>query len=56
MPPTVTTTLRLPKKLRAWLKAAADREHRNVSNLIIAVMTDWLREHHPDAEPPDDRN
>jgi hypothetical protein len=54
MPPTVTTTLRMPEKVREWMKVAAERENRTVSNLIITVMTTWLREHHPDAEPDRD--
>ncbi len=54
MPPTVTTTLRLSVKMREWLKAAAERENRTVTNLITTAMLTYLREHHADVEPDQD--
>lgn len=33
---------RLPPELRTELQLAADEEHRNLSNLIIHIIREWL--------------
>lgn len=36
--PTVLTSIRIPKDLYEWLKEKAEKEHRTISNMIIAIM------------------
>lgn len=39
--PTVSTSIRLPQELYEWLKYTAEDEHRNISNMIIAILQDY---------------
>ena len=38
--PTVSTSIRLPQELYEWLKDKAEKEHRTISNTLIAVLMD----------------
>ena len=38
--PTVQIGVRLPKELYAWLKDKAEKEHRTISNMLIAILAD----------------
>lgn len=38
--PTVSTSIRLPKDLYEWLKDKSEKEHRTISNTLIAILID----------------
>lgn len=38
--PTVLTSIRLPQELYEWLKDKAEKEHRTISNMLIAILID----------------
>jgi len=38
--PTISTSIRLPQELYEWLKSKAEKEHRTISNALIAILTD----------------
>lgn len=38
--PTVQIGVRLPEELYKWLKDRAEKEHRTISNMLIAILTD----------------
>jgi hypothetical protein len=38
-------SFRLPAKIQAALRRAADEEQRSVSNLIVRIATEWLIAH-----------
>lgn len=38
--PTVQIGVRLPEELYAWLKDKAEKEHRTISNMLIAILAD----------------
>ena len=38
--PTVQIGVRLPKELYEWLKDKAEKEHRTISNMLIAILAD----------------
>lgn len=39
-----TLTVRLPQATREALQAAADAERRSLSNLAVAVLSEWLEQ------------
>lgn len=42
-PKTVMLTLRIPTELRTELRAAAERDHRSVNGLVVALLWKTLR-------------
>lgn len=38
------TSFRLPRKVKEALKAAADRETRTVTQLVVFILKGWLTE------------
>ncbi len=42
MPAEQPTSIRLPRRLKARLQAAADREHRRLSVQIVHILHMWL--------------
>lgn len=38
--PTVLTSIRLPEELYEWLKDKSEKEHRTISNMLIAILAD----------------
>ncbi len=37
-------TFRIPAATRKALQRAADEEHRSLSNLAVAILTEWLEQ------------
>ena len=38
--PTVQIGVRVPEELYEWLKDKAEKEHRTISNMLIAILAD----------------
>ena len=50
--PTVLTSIRLPEELYEWLKDKAEKEHRTLSNTLIAVLLDASKSNQNDNCSP----
>lgn len=42
---TITTTIKLTPEVRAAWQAAAQREHRTLTNMLEVLVLDWCRLH-----------
>jgi predicted DNA-binding protein len=42
---TVTVGVRMPKEMREELQQLADDDMRTLSNLILKILTEYLKEH-----------
>ena len=38
--PTKNVSIRMPEELLSYLRARADKEHRTLTNMVVAILTD----------------
>lgn len=53
---TATLTFRINPGLKEALRAAAEREHRSISNMVEVLIRDYCEQHGITISPPEEVN